>query len=174
MLSALAMMALMEEPMRNLLAMLSLGASLALSGSASARAANPPAMPSGPGTPAFDIASLPRIETITEATDVRVFLAPGVPWEVTRAVLRYVWVIDPDIRDFLGLQENDWDFNDPDATPSFGYLASSEYVEQRVAEVFGAPHGQTDRLHYRDAEEATSWPWSILRKMMQTVSMNSR
>jgi hypothetical protein len=36
--------------------------------------------------------------------------------------LRRAWTVDPAIRDFKGLQENDWNFNDPNSTPSFGEL----------------------------------------------------
>jgi Protein of unknown function (DUF3306) len=71
---------------------------------------------------AFDSASLPPIESINAATDIRAFLAPGVPIELTRAALRRAWVSDPTIRDFVGLAENQWDFTKPDEVPGFGSL----------------------------------------------------
>ena len=43
------------------------------------------------------------IESITADTDIRAFLAPGVPVQLTRAALRRVWETDPAIRDFVGL-----------------------------------------------------------------------
>ena len=54
-------------------------------------------------------------ESIVAESDVRAFLAPGVPPELTRAALRRTWSADPKIRDFIGLSENSWDFNDLDA-----------------------------------------------------------
>ncbi|NLS70578.1 DUF3306 domain-containing protein [Bradyrhizobium brasilense] len=74
----------------------------------------------------FDLASLPSIDTITSATDITAFLRKGIPQELTRAALRRAWSADPVIRDFVGLAENAWDFNDPTAMPGFGPLDCSE------------------------------------------------
>jgi hypothetical protein len=89
------------------------------------------------GKPAFDIASLPSLESITAATDVRAFLAPGVPTELTRAALRRAWTADPAIRDFKGLAENDWDFTDPKAMAGFADLPADYDVKKLVAQIFG-------------------------------------
>jgi hypothetical protein len=87
--------------------------------------------------PAFDITSLPSLESITAATDVRAFLAPGVPAELTRAALRRAWTTDPAIRNFKGLAENDWDFTDPTAMPGFTDLPADYDVKKLVAQIFG-------------------------------------
>ena len=63
-----------------------------------------------------------RSNSITAVTDIRAFLAPGVPTELARAALRRAWSADPAIRDFVGLAENAWDFTDPTAMPGFGAL----------------------------------------------------
>ena len=60
---------------------------------------------------------LPPIDSITAVSDVRAFLAAGVPEDVTRAALRRAWLTDPTIRDFVGLAENQWDFAKPDGVP---------------------------------------------------------
>jgi hypothetical protein len=85
----------------------------------------------------FDLSTLPPIETITATTDIRAFLAPGVPPELTRAALRRAWVADPTIRDFVGIAENQWDFNDPNAIPGFGSLGPLDDVRRLVAQVMG-------------------------------------
>jgi hypothetical protein len=85
----------------------------------------------------FDLSTLPPIESITATTDIRAFLAPGVPPELTRAALRRVWVADPAIRDFVGIAENQWDFNDPNAIPGFGSLGPLDDVRRLVAQVIG-------------------------------------
>ncbi|WP_027557008.1 DUF3306 domain-containing protein [Bradyrhizobium sp. Cp5.3] len=74
----------------------------------------------------FDISSLPSIDSITSATDIKAFLRKGIPQDLTRAALRRAWIADPAIRDFVGLAENAWDFNDPTAMPGFGPLDCSE------------------------------------------------
>ena len=89
------------------------------------------------GAPAFDLSSLPAIDSIGPQTDVSVFMQPGVPSELRHAALRRAWSIDPAIRDFRGLQENDWDFNDPNGIPGFGPLPADFDVKKMVTELFG-------------------------------------
>ena len=93
------------------------------------------APPGEPDAAAFDPASLPAIESITAASDVRAFLAPGVPLELTRAALRRAWVSDPNIRDFVGIAENQWDFTKPDGVPGFGPLELTAELHRMVAEL---------------------------------------
>jgi hypothetical protein len=90
----------------------------------------------------FDLATLPPIESITATTDIRAFLAPGVPPELTRAALRRAWVADPTIRDFVGIAENQWDFNDPNAIPGFGSLGPLDDIRRLVAQVIGGPRNE--------------------------------
>jgi hypothetical protein len=90
-----------------------------------------------PESVAFDLASLPPIESIGAATDIRAFLAPGVPVELARAALRRAWTSDPAIRDFIGLAENQWDFANPDAVPGFGALEFTDEVRAMVSRLFG-------------------------------------
>jgi uncharacterized protein DUF3306 len=79
-----------------------------------------------PDQPEIDLSDLPPIETIDGATDISAFLRKGVPQELSRAALRQAWSADPSIRDFVGLAENAWDFNDPNAMPGFGPLDCSQ------------------------------------------------
>jgi hypothetical protein len=85
----------------------------------------------------FDLASLPSLESIAAGTDIRAFLAPGVPKELARAALRRAWTADPAIRDFIGLAENAWDFTDPAAMPGFGPLPPGTDIKKLVAQIFG-------------------------------------
>jgi hypothetical protein len=87
--------------------------------------------------PTIDLSALPSIESITATTDIRAFLAPGVPAELTRAALRRAWVADPQIRTFVGIAENQWDFNDPNGIPGFGSLSPLDDVRRLVAQVMG-------------------------------------
>jgi len=86
--------------------------------------------------PVFDIKSLPPIESIVAGTDIRPFLAPGVPEELTRAALRRAWTTDPAIRDFIGISENSWDFTKPDSMPGFGPLQMTDELRKIVTQMF--------------------------------------
>jgi hypothetical protein len=85
----------------------------------------------------FDIAKLPPLESITGESDIRAFLAPGVPVELSRAALRRAWAADPKIRDFVGLADYDWDFNTPGAIPGFGPLEMTDELRRQVAQMVG-------------------------------------
>ncbi len=91
---------------------------------------------------ASPVPQLPSIESIVAESDVRAFLAPGVPPELTRAALRRAWSADPKIRDFIGLSENSWDFNDPGAMPGFGPLELTEEIRQEIARMIGRSLGE--------------------------------
>jgi len=69
---------------------------------------------------------LPPLQSITVGTDIRSFLASNVPVALTNAALRRAWATDPAIRDFIGIAENQWDFNDPTAMPGFGPLGAND------------------------------------------------
>jgi hypothetical protein len=111
----------------------------------------------------FDPASLPTIEAITFDTDIRGFLQDGVPAALRRAALRQAWASDPAIRDFIGIAENQWDFNDPAVMPGFGPMQGmddlpallgwalggrdkiADMIPQIPAPVENAPGAVTDR-----------------------------
>ena len=118
---------------------LSVPAVLAEGATAQVRENSPPVLSSGLGNAAFvkvpaieefrqhpatefllDLANLPPIESIGSGSDIRPFLALGVPAGVTRAALRRAWSTDPAIRDFVGLSEDSWDVNEPDGVPVVG------------------------------------------------------
>jgi hypothetical protein len=120
---------------------LSVPAVLAQGAMAQVRENSPPVLSSGLGNAALvkteaieelrqhpatefllDVANLPPIESIGSGSDIRPFLAAGVPADLTRAALRRAWSSDPAFRDFVGLSENSGDFNEPDAVPVVGLL----------------------------------------------------
>src|SRR5437868_104836 len=96
----------------------------------------PPPLP--PAEAAPGPIELPPIESIQSGSDIKAFLAPGVPSELTRAALRRAWAVDPAIRDFVGLSENSWDFNAPDGVPGFGSLDFSD-VRRLLEGIFQEP-----------------------------------
>ena len=95
-----------------------------------------------PDTPAeepFDPTSLPSIESIVAETDITGFLQSRVPAELKQAALRRAWTSDPAIRDFIGIAENLWDFNDPTAMPGFGPMLEGDRSPELLAQALGSP-----------------------------------
>jgi hypothetical protein len=101
------------------------------------RAAERPAATSDHRSSLFDPASLPPIQYIQAASDIRAFLAPGVPLELTRTALRRAWATDPTIRDFIGVADNQWDFTNPDGVPGFGPLNFTSDLHRLLSELVG-------------------------------------
>jgi len=97
------------------------------------------AAPKGEGglPPAFDVASLPPIESIGAGTDISAFMQTGVPTALRHAALRRAWTADPAIRDYMGPTENFWDAAGPDGIPGFGELDPGLDVKRMVSELFG-------------------------------------
>src|SRR5215470_7809761 len=85
-----------------------------------------------------ELSDLPAIESIDAATDITAFLRKGIPQKLSREALRRAWSTDPAIRDFVGLAENAWDFNEPNAMAGFGRLDySPEQVDALVRRIVG-------------------------------------
>lgn len=105
----------------------------------------------------FDLSSLPSLDDINAATDITAFLGKKVPRDLSRAALRRAWVADPAIRDFVGLAENAWDFNDPTAMPGFGPLdCSSEELAALVDRIVGGVREAVRSLPDGEIEMANS------------------
>jgi Protein of unknown function (DUF3306) len=106
----------------------------------------------------FGLADLPAIDSIAANTDVTAFLRPGVPPDLTRAALRRAWTSDPAIRDFVGLVENGWDFNNPSAMAGFGAITADE-VAQLALRIIGEPiKANSDPPPAKTIEEDTPEP----------------
>src|SRR5262245_48138334 len=126
-----------------------------------------PASEPGPGAreALVDLSKLPSLDSISAATDIRPFLAPGVPVELTRAALRRAWTMDPSIRDFVGLAENQWDFTAPGGVPGLGTLADTEQIRRLVAKVIGDAEPQP-------ATAAPAEPHAIASAKTAAASIN--
>jgi hypothetical protein len=109
----------------------------------------------------FDPLSLPPIESITADTDIRRFLAPGVPAELTRAALRRAWAADPKIRDFVGLADYAWDFNAPGTMVGFGSLEMTDELRRMAAQIVGPAPTRDQAAVMRDPASANTAPDQI-------------
>jgi hypothetical protein len=112
--------------------------------------------------PPFDPLGLPSIDSITADTDIRCFLAPGVPPELTRAALRRAWAADPRIRDFVGLADYDWDFNAPGSMTGFGSLEMTDELRRMAAQIVGPAPTRDQAAVMRDPVSANTTADQIL------------
>ena len=104
---------------------------------------------------AFDITTLPSLDSITAQTDISMFMNKGVPAELTRAALRRAWSADPAIRDFIEIAENQYDFATGKDLPGFGPLnLGGDELRRMVAEVFGGRPEDAAKKSEEDAEKS--------------------
>jgi hypothetical protein len=112
-----------------------------------------------------DVSTLPPLESLTSESDVIAFLQPGVPLDLLKAAFRQVWRADPAIREFVGVAEAQWDFNDPDAIAGFGPLDplmdAQSVVRFSTASVTDAPGSIPDEAPNlnpgRDGQPDSVW-----------------
>src|SRR5712671_5528007 len=126
------------------------------------------------GEPGVDLASLPPIESITAQTDIRAFLAPGVPRELAAAALRRAWSVDPAIRDFVGLADYAWDFHAPGSMPGFGPLEMTDDLRQVVARILGDSPAETDAARSRNARAPSDQSASDRSASDRSVVLSTR
>jgi hypothetical protein len=112
----------------------------------------------------FDLASLPPIEAITVDTDIRRFLQSRVPAALTRAALRQAWASDPAIRDFIGIAENQWDFNDPTAMPGFGPMREKDDLPALLSRAMGDRDNLADIIREVPAAVENALPAMVDRE----------
>jgi Protein of unknown function (DUF3306) len=117
-----------------------------------------PAKPEEP-EPEVDLSKLPKLEDLTAETDITGFLQKGVPEALQKLALRKMWSLDPGIRDFVEVAENQWDFNMPGGI--YGLYQDVEkgtdisvWMAQATQSVFGEDAKKlADAEAKRDAEQ---------------------
>jgi Protein of unknown function (DUF3306) len=111
--------------------------------------------PLDPASAPVDVSSLSPIESISAESSVAAFLQAGVPDDLTRAALRHAWASDPAIRDFVGIAENQWDFNSEGTIGGFGSLSAEEYAQYVATRALGA-EGATTEMEVKNADGSES------------------
>ncbi|MEQ1713973.1 MAG: DUF3306 domain-containing protein, partial [Hyphomicrobium sp.] len=82
-------------------------------------------------------APLPSVEDLKPDSDITAFLDKRVPEELRRMAMRRMWTLDPAIRDFIEMAENQYDWNDPNGVPGFGPLPAGTDMEALLAQATG-------------------------------------
>src|SRR5882724_80310 len=99
--------------------------------------------PSGPAAegdaePEFDLSSLPKLEDVTETTDITAFLRKGVPEHLRNAALRKSWALDPAIRNYVNpALDYAYDWNTPGGVPGSSEIESGMDVARLVSQIMG-------------------------------------
>ena len=110
----------------------------------SAESSSSPAPPSEDVTPEFDLSTLPKLEELTESTDITAFLRKGVPEHLRNAALQKSWALDPAIRNYVNpALEYAYDWNAPGGVPGGGELDAGVDVARLVSQIMGEPAAET-------------------------------
>jgi hypothetical protein len=88
--------------------------------------------------PEFDLSSLPKLEDLTETTDITVFLRKGVPEHLRNAALRKSWALDPAIRNYVNpALDYAYDWNTPGGVPGNGEIGPGVDIARMVSQIMG-------------------------------------
>jgi hypothetical protein len=88
--------------------------------------------------PEFDLSSLPKLEDLTETTDITAFLRKGVPESLRNAALRKSWALDPAIRNYVNpALDYAYDWNTPGGVPGSGEIGPGVDIARMVSQIMG-------------------------------------
>jgi hypothetical protein len=91
-----------------------------------------------------DLSTLPPIDELTIGSDLAPFLRPGIPSALRAAALRRMWSLDPEIRDFIGCVEYQWDFNTPGGLPAGFASELGGDLKKLLAQAIGEPQDKPE------------------------------
>lgn len=101
--------------------------------------ARPASAAEGGAEEAFDLSSLPKLEDVTETTDITGFLRKGVPESLRNAALRKSWTLDPAIRNYVNpALDYAYDWNTPGGVPGNSELAAGTDIAKMVLQIMGS------------------------------------
>ena len=113
---------------------------------AEADIASAPAAENVGGEP-FDLSSLPKLEDLTETSDITAFLRKGVPESLRNAALRKSWALDPAIRNYVNpALEYAYDWNTPGGVPGNSEIGTGVDVARLVSQVMGSSEAPAEPL----------------------------
>jgi hypothetical protein len=86
-----------------------------------------------------DLSFLPKLEDVTAATDMTLFLREGVPESLRNAALRKFWALDPAIRNYVNpALEYAYDWNTPGGVPGSSEIGIGMDVARLVSQIMGS------------------------------------
>jgi len=124
-----------------------------------------------PAEPEFDLSSLPKLEDLTETTDITAFLRKGVPEQLRNAALRKSWALDPAIRNYVNpALDYAYDWNTPGGVPGSGEIGAGVDVARMVSQIMGTTGSVAEQatepnlavpLREQDAAQTTEPPLAV-------------
>lgn len=111
----------------------------------------PPAQPEAPELPDGKsleelLAELPRLEDLAPGQSLTAFMQPWVPAAIRNAALQHMWLLDPQIRDYVDpALDYAYDYNTLGGAPGFGAMDTSPEAMREVAEMFDRALGRDGR-----------------------------
>lgn len=121
-----------------------------------------------------DLSDLPNIEDLLPTSDVAAFLRKGVPEELKRQALRRAWSLDPNIRDFVEVAENQYDWNTPGGVPGFGELPAGLDLKALLAQATGALQSEHKSLNYEAASSSAGAPRAAMEPVAAVHGVESQ
>jgi Protein of unknown function (DUF3306) len=110
--------------------------------------------------PELDLSSLPKLEDLTETTDITAFLRKGVPESLRNAALRKSWALDPAIRNYVNpALDYAYDWNTPGGVPGSGEIGPGVDIARMVAQIMGG--GESVVEHAAPTAEPGNEPASV-------------
>jgi hypothetical protein len=105
--------------------------------------------------PEFDLSSLPKLEDLTETTDITVFLRKGVPESLRNAALRKSWALDPAIRNYVNpALDYAYDWNTPGGVPGSSEIGSGVDIARMVSQIMGGESATEPTVSAADSGSA--------------------
>jgi hypothetical protein len=103
------------------------------------------------------VAELPSLEDIIEGSDIKPFLAKGVPAKLKNAAMRRLWLATPNVRDYADpAVDYAWDWNAPGGVPGGGGKLTEAGIAKMVKGLIGGqndhPSEESDEADLLDAE----------------------
>lgn len=86
----------------------------------------------------LDLETLPRIDELTAESDITAFLDKRVPAILRNAALSRMWSLDPTIRDFVEVAENQWNWNVPGGAPFYEEMLPGSSASTLIADATSA------------------------------------
>jgi len=105
------------------------------------------------------VAALPSLDEIIDGSDIKPFLAKGVPAKLRNAAMRRLWLATPGVRDYSDpAVDYAWDWNAPGGVPGGGGSLSEAGIAKMVKGLIGgredAPPEESDDVVLAEADTA--------------------
>jgi hypothetical protein len=99
----------------------------------------------------LDLSKLPKVEELTADSDISAFLDKRVPQLLRNAALGRMWALDPTIRDFIEVAENQWNWNVPGGAPFYEEMLT---VPGELGQAVARAGGEAGRLLAGQTQQA--------------------